>query len=241
VTKKWFFINNQRYQAQKNMQIDLSILEKAMIDSIAPVLRIYSWSPPALSLGCNQKIATINETLAREYDYDIVHRPTGGRALFHQGDICYSFVINKAMLKMGHNVSGSYKEISAALIEALKYAGIENVKIGASDKIYTKSPACMAISTGADLEYKGKKISGSAQLRKNDYILQHGTILLNQDFSLAAKMLHVDDEALNCINVSDILKREMPAEEIATYIKHGFETTFECQFTSMKSLIKDCS
>ena len=59
----------------------------------------------------------------------------------------------------------------------------------------------MLISTGADLCYEGKKLIGSAQCRKNGYILQHGSILYDYDKSLLEKIFH---EEVNTDSITSI-------------------------------------
>ena len=109
-------------------------------------------------------------------------RLTGGRALLHDQEITYSFVCNQKFLKNGTSVIESYKEISQILIEAFKSLGIE-LNLG-GDAVHTKHDYCMLVSTGADLNYNGKKLIGSAQVRKKGYILQHGSILYDYNKQL---------------------------------------------------------
>lgn len=227
---RWNFLNTPQGNAYENMEMDLSMLYKSIETSSCPILRIYQWKPSAVSLGCNQNTDDVNIEFCKENNIDIVKRPTGGRAVFHQGDVTYSFVISSKLLKDGDSVNKSYKEISSALILGLKELGVNDVYIAESTIPYTKSKACMAISTGADLEYRGHKIAGSAQLRKNGYILQHGSILLNQDFELAAKILNVPVNSMNCINVVDILGVLPSYSLIAESIKRGFESKFAIKF-----------
>ena len=80
----------------------------------------------------------------------------------------------------------------------------------------------MATYTGADIEYNGKKIAGSAQFRKRNTILQHGSILIHQDFARLAQVFGVFEEDLNCINLTEILKTTVPYEKLSLSIKKGF-------------------
>ena len=59
----------------------------------------------------------------------------------------------------------------------------------------------MLISTGADLCYEGKKLIGSAQCRKQGYILQHGSILYNYNKNLLEKIFKetIDTSEITCI------------------------------------------
>ena len=59
----------------------------------------------------------------------------------------------------------------------------------------------MQIATGADLCYQGKKLIGSAQFRKDGYILQHGSILFDYDKELLENLF---DEKINADTITCI-------------------------------------
>ena len=89
--------------------------------------------------------------------------------------------------KNGCSVIESYKEISQILIKAFQKVGIE-LDFGGVKKYKGHLDYCMLVSTGADLCWNGKKLIGSAQFRKNDYILQHGSILYDYKIDLLEKI-----------------------------------------------------
>lgn len=228
--QKGKFIDLTYQSVSENMKKDLWWLETAIKTQCGPVLRIYGWEPAGITLGRNQTLDSINLNYCRSRNIEITNRPTGGRAVYHQGDISYCFIIRASLLENSASIRGAYKEISSALLEALKLMGIASASISESNNAYTKSAACMAISTGADLEYQGKKLAGSAQFRKQGYVLQHGSILIEQDFSTAAHVLGVQPSEMNCVNVSDIINPAPGFQTIAGHIKTGFEACFEIKF-----------
>lgn len=169
---------------QINMDIDSQLLDNAIQKQIKePVFRLYGWMPACVSLGRNQDEGFLNEKLLEKYNIDVVRRLTGGRALLHDNEITYSFVCPVSYLEHGEHVVSSYKEISQILIDKFKKIGI-NLDFGTSKSVKTGFDYCMLISTGADLCYNNKKLIGSAQCRKNGYILQHGSILYDYDRKL---------------------------------------------------------
>ncbi len=171
-----------------NMKIDSELLDKSIKEnSNEPIFRLYGWKPACVSLGRNQKSDFINENFLNSYGIDIVRRLTGGRALLHDDEITYSYVCPASILKNGQNVVESYKEISQILIDKLKKLDIV-LDFGAQKQRNTHFDYCMLLSTGADLCYQGKKLIGSAQYRKNGYILQHGSILYDYDRALIEKL-----------------------------------------------------
>lgn len=169
---------------QVNMDIDSELLENAIVQGIKkPIFRLYGWEPACVSLGRNQDDNFLNNELLKKHNIDVVRRLTGGRALLHDNEITYSFVCPVSYLENGEHVVSSYKEISQILIDKFKKLGIE-LEFGTSKSVKTGFDYCMLISTGADLCYENKKLIGSAQCRKNGYILQHGSILYDYDKNL---------------------------------------------------------
>lgn len=155
------------------MQIDSELLDNAILEQEKEtIFRLYAWSPKCISLGRNQK-----DDFIKGKSIDVVKRLTGGRALLHDNEITYSCVMPA---QEGMSVNDSYKQISGILINFFKTLGVE-LDFGENKKISTKFDYCMLISTGADVCYQGKKIIGSAQFRKQGYILQHGSILFDYD------------------------------------------------------------
>ena len=195
------FIPYEVKTGSENMCIDGELLEKAVQTGFKEaIFRLYGWSPACVSLGRNQKDDFLAKDLLKSLNIDTVRRLTGGRALLHDKELTYSFICPVEYLKHGENVKESYKEISEFLITKLDKIGI-HTDFGGQKPVNTKFDYCMLLSTGADLCYKGKKLIGSAQCRKNGYILQHGSILLDYDRELLEKIFkeEVDTDEITSI------------------------------------------
>lgn len=195
------FIPYKVKTGSENMCIDGELLEKAVQTGFKEaIFRLYGWSPACVSLGRNQKDDFLAKDLLKSLNIDTVRRLTGGRALLHDKELTYSFICPVEYLKHGENVKESYKEISEFLITKLDKIGI-HTDFGGQKPVNTKFDYCMLLSTGADLCYKGKKLIGSAQCRKNGYILQHGSILLDYDRELLEKIFkeEVDTDEITSI------------------------------------------
>ncbi|MBR6302130.1 lipoate--protein ligase family protein [bacterium] len=176
------------YDGKKNMDIDAQLLEDAISSHQEDaVFRLYGWNPPCISLGRNQDDNFLDKDFLKKNNIDVVRRLTGGRALLHDNEITYSFICPVEYLENGEHIVSSYKEISQILIDKFKKLGIE-LDFGTAKPVKTGFDYCMLISTGADLCYKNKKLIGSAQCRKNGYILQHGSILYDYDKELLEKI-----------------------------------------------------
>lgn len=184
-----------------NMQIDADLLESAICNQIKePIFRLYGWSPACISLGRNQDDSFLDREFLKVNNIDVVRRLTGGRALLHDDEITYSYICPVSYLEHGDHIVSSYKEICNILIDKFKLLGIE-LDFGGSKKINSKLDYCMSISTGADLCFQNKKLIGSAQCRKNNYILQHGSILYDYNKELLEKVFKekVDSSSITTI------------------------------------------
>lgn len=198
------FIPYEVKTGAENMQIDSDLLDWAIDTQFKDaIFRLYGWSPACISLGRNQKDDFINQQLIKDNNIDVVRRLTGGRALLHDDELTYSFICPVDYLEHGENVVESYKEISQILIDKLGAIGI-HTDFGAQKAVKTKFDYCMLISTGADLCYQGKKLIGSAQCRKNGYILQHGSILMDYNKDLLEKIFDEKVETTEVTCIKDI-------------------------------------
>lgn len=186
------------------MQIDSDLLDNAIKKQVKePIFRLYGWSPACVSLGRNQKDDFVDQEFLKSCGIDVVRRLTGGRALLHDDEITYSYVCPVSSLKHGENVVESYKEISQILINAFAKLGIE-LDFGGTRKSQGHKDYCMLVSTGADLCWNGRKLIGSAQFRKEGYILQHGSILYDYNKSLLEKIFKEKVDTSSIVSVKEI-------------------------------------
>lgn len=186
------------------MQIDSDLLDNAIKKQVKePIFRLYGWSPACVSLGRNQKDDFVDQEFLKSCGIDVVRRLTGGRALLHDDEITYSYVCPVSSLKHGENVVESYKEISQILINAFAKLGIE-LDFGGTRKPQGHKDYCMLVSTGADLCWNDRKLIGSAQFRKEGYILQHGSILYDYNKSLLEKIFKEKVDTSSIVSVKEI-------------------------------------
>ena len=152
-----------------------------------PVLlaRTYQWQRPTVSLGVHQPASDYARLQARFCSVSArpvawVRRPTGGRAIFHDRDISFSFVCNASALLQGR-VADSYRVLCGLLAQTLQAVGIDARPCTQSprDRDYTRSPICFETHTASDLfGANGQKVSGGAQLRRAGGLLHQGTVFL---------------------------------------------------------------
>ncbi|MCK7484455.1 MAG: lipoate--protein ligase family protein [Bacillus subtilis] len=213
------------------MDVDTRLLHSSISESLQePVLRLYGWENPTVTTGRNQSLKGLNLDYCSENNIKIVKRPTGGRALLHDNELTYSFICPCEFLKSGNSVISSYKEISEALIIGFKKLNIE-LNFPEYKKVQVKDGYCMSISTGSDLNYKGEKFIGSAQYRAKNYILQHGSIILDINKALLASIFRDCDFSSGFTTLKQITEEMPNIETIANSIKQGFEEKFELKFS----------
>ena len=207
------FIPYSVYNGQKNMDIDSELLEEAISNQLDyPIFRLYGWEPACISLGRNQDESFIDKEFLSENNIELVRRLTGGRALLHDKEITYSYICPVSYLKHGEHIISSYKEICEILIKKFHKLGID-LTFGESKPVKTGFDYCMLISTGADLCYKNRKHIGSAQCRKQGYILQHGSILYDYNKPLLEKIFNESVSTDEIISIKEI-NSKLTLEEI---------------------------
>lgn len=185
----------------ENMAVDEAVMEGVISGTSLPTIRFYDWSPPTVSCGYNQIISKeVDLDLVTAQGYGFVRRPTGGRLVLHEDEVTYS-IIARCKGKLGGNVSESYYEISKALATGFRIIGVnvelEKGSLSSSHQRQDVNP-CFASSSRFELNYNRRKIVGSAQVRKEGVLLQHGSILLDHDQSkLAFLMPNIDTDKRN--------------------------------------------
>jgi lipoate-protein ligase A len=155
-----------------------------------PMLRLYRWSVPALSLGCHQQHWPEHWRAA---GVELVRRPSGGRAVLHAGELTYALV----MQPQQRNREAVYHHCCLWLQQALAKAG-EPLQFGqASARGAAQRSSCFATATAADLVTgDGSKRIGSAQLWRGQALLQHGSLLLNPPVGLWRQLFGADPPSL---------------------------------------------
>ena len=168
-------------------------LDEALMESVReggePVLRFYRWEPACLSLGRNQPAAGMyrEDRLAAE-GWDVVRRPTGGRAVLHDRELTYSVVTPSGMLG---SPRASYAAVNGALVAGLRRLGVPAVL---QPRTSTRAPVpslapCFRDPAEGEVVVEGRKLIGSAQYREGGVVLQHGSLLLEGDQRRVADLL----------------------------------------------------
>ena len=169
----WRLLKRQTADAYTNMSVDEAIMKARIENRVPNTLRLYQWSPSAVSIGRFQTLADeIHVQNCKTHGVDIVRRITGGGAVYHdsEGELTYSIVAKTADLGCKNlDLLSAYQKICNGLNEAVKILGTKAEYQPPDPK---RCP---------NLTISGKKISGNAQTSKKGVLLQHGTFLLDID------------------------------------------------------------
>jgi lipoate-protein ligase A len=196
-----------------NMAVDESILEHIGRSESPPTLRLYAWDPPCLSLGHAQPFADVDAARLRQRGWEIVRRLTGGRAILHTDELTYSIIAPPDEPSVAGSVLESYNRIAQALLLAVKNLEIPvEMKEGKADNGGTPNPVCFEVPSTYEITVNGKKLIGSAQARKKEGVLQHGSLPLSGDLTRICQALVFESESARDNAAKRLLDRATTVE-----------------------------
>lgn len=210
-----------------NMALDELLLARAAADG--PVLRVYSWLRPTLTLGYGQPAADVDFAACGRHGVDVTRRLTGGRAVLHHRELTYSVCVPAALVGGLRSITRAYALLSAGIGRGLAQFGLTAVcqPRHAARPAAKGDPACFAAALGGDLSVAGRKLVGSAQCHRHEAVLQHGSIPLEIDLDLLNACLHRPGEATGdwtCLAEHGLAPT---ARELAEALAAGFAPLFE--------------
>jgi len=156
-------------------------LEEVAAETVAAggpaTVRVYGW-PDVLSLGFAQDPESVDWAFCEREGIGVTRRPTGGGAIYHDavGDISYGIVVSAA--DVPGDLLTCYHELCEPVLESFDRLGVEAAFTErARDAAYR--PACYLRETNPAHDVvgpDGRKISGNAQYRQQDVVIQHGSL-----------------------------------------------------------------
>jgi len=178
------------------MAIDEAIAQAIAEGLVPPTLRFYAWEPPCVSMGRNQRYDSIDAARCLAKGYDIVRRPTGGRAILHTDELTYSVIAAPDHPLMVGLVLDSYLRLSGGLVAGLAKLGITAEPAPGTNRAGPDvSAACFEVPSAYEIVADGRKVLGSAQARRAKSVLQHGSLPLIGDLTRVVDCLAFTDEA----------------------------------------------
>lgn len=235
--RAWRLLETGARPGAWNMSCDVALLAAVERGAEPPVLRLYGWDPPAVSLGRHQPDPD-PQALARlaALGVDWVRRPTGGRAVYHgalETELTYSVVARLDEPPLAGGLAFAYRRIHEALAAGLVRLGAEPAFAGAPTHRAPRPVsrlACFAASVPWEIVANGRKLVGSAQRRGRKALLQHGSIPLAGDQRPLEEAWPGALDPGTVTTVSAAAGRTVSFGEAADAIAAGFAETFQIEF-----------
>jgi lipoate-protein ligase A len=236
MTFEFRLLIDRDHDGATNMARDEAISRAVSEGKQPPTLRLYGWVPPAVSLGQSQRISSVNEAACKSAGVGIVRRATGGLAILHTDELTYSIALPIAHPLAEGDVMTSYRRIAGAIVEALKRLGVHDAnadRVAKEDK--ATGPVCFEAPSDYEVVGGGKKLVGSAQWRRVDGVLQHGSLPLIGDIARVCALL-IDAPAAEKVRehaatLKDVLGHEVSWDAVAAVWQEAFADVLGIRFT----------
>ncbi|HEY59590.1 MAG TPA: lipoate--protein ligase family protein [Anaerolineae bacterium] len=238
-SNEWRLIIHTPAEGAWNMAVDEAILESVCNYVQKPTLRLYAWNPYCVSLGHAQPISDIDLTSLKNHGWQLVRRPTGGRAILHADELTYSVCAPLEEPLVSGSVLESYRRLSTALLKALQLLGIHAISKPKYNHQFKskKNPVCFEVPSDYEITCNGKKIIGSAQARKKYGVLQHGAIPIYGDLTRIIEVLAFSNKnnknrseerlKVHAGTLEYYLKRRIPWKDVSQAVIEGFKLALE--------------
>lgn len=220
------------------MAIDEAILYALAAGQSWPTIRFYQWQPACLSLGYNQKWTDVDVPACQQRGVTWTRRATGGKAILHTDELTYSLIADKNEPRIVGGILRSYKILSQGLLRGLQHLGLEAEQ--AEKRPQPRSRAdrqgavCFDTPAQYEITWQGKKLIGSAQVRRKNMVLQHGTLPLHGNLNRILDILHLTDEERQrqetilpqrATTLEQALGHRVSFDDVASALTSGFRET----------------
>jgi len=246
---RWSVIISAAATGAWNMALDEAILEAVVTHQAPPTLRLYAWQPPCLSLGQAQPYRDVDRTALTAAGWDLVRRPTGGRAILHTDELTYSVSAPQHEPRVAGSILESYRRLSAALLLALQIMHLParaDQQYPLPEGAQQNGAVCFEVPSNYEITVEGKKLIGSAQARRLGGVLQHGSLPLYGDLTRITQVLAYPNEQIrkaasnrliaHATTVEKILKRPPTWQEAANAFQKAFETALDLELVQSEPL-----
>jgi lipoate-protein ligase A len=249
----WRLLITPPLDGASNMAIDEAILHTLADGEGLPTLRFFQWDPPCLSLGYNQHWHDVDIAACQRLGYTWTRRPTGGKAILHTDEATYSLIVPQDDPRIQGGVVESYRVLSLGLLRGLVNLGVEAQQASKEDVVVQKQalgqqqagrggPVCFDTPSRYEITWNGKKLIGSAQLRRRKIVLQHGSLplygnlnrildalaLTGEDYARQAKLLPE-----RAITLEQVLGHVLSVEQVFDALARGFAQQLDLTLVAM--------
>ena len=230
-------IYDGQHDGATNMARDEAISRAVSAGTQLPTVRFYAWSPAAISLGLSQRMLSVDEAQCAADGVGIVRRATGGLAILHTDEFTYSMSLPIKHPIADGDVMTSYRRIAAAIVQALKALGVADAnadRVAKEDK--ATGPVCFEAPSDYEVVGGGKKLVGSAQWRRVDGVMQHGSLPLYGDITRVCGYLVGAPDVVkvrqHAHTLRNVLGRDVSWDEVAEAWRRSFTDMLGIHFAS---------
>jgi lipoate-protein ligase A len=240
---QWRLLHHPPAHGSWNMAVDEALLARVIAGQSPPVLRLYAWEPACLSLGQAQPAMDVDRERLAGTGWELVRRPTGGRAILHIDELTYAVIAPVSEPRVQGTLLESYLKLSAALKSALGVLGLmvtAREDAGAAQAARSRNPVCFEEPSSYEILFDNKKILGSAQARRGNAFLQHGALPLAGEITRITQVLAFPDEATRAaaagkldaraLTLETALGWAVPWDEAADALVAGFRQALGIDF-----------
>ncbi|HBB24755.1 MAG TPA: hypothetical protein DCZ59_00660 [Bacteroidetes bacterium] len=184
-------------RGEDNMRLDVELADRVRNGAAPATMRLYTWDPWCVSLGKHQPLSAVVQSDIEAHGYDVVHRPTGGRAVLHADEVtyCVCVPVNDSL-----EARRMYAEIHTLLYGALQVVCPELMFAAIDSDLRTHyassgpmGQACFTSHARTEILWHGRKVVGSAQRVIDGVLLQHGSILCGAGHERLADVVTATD------------------------------------------------
>ncbi|WP_435551557.1 lipoate--protein ligase family protein [Natrinema sp. CGMCC1.2065] len=180
--RDWRLIRDEPRDGATQMALEEIAARTALEDGLRTV-RTYSWEPSTLSLGYRQDADTVDWDFCEREGIDVTRRQTGGGGIYHDRYADISYTIVAPADEVPGDLMDCYELFCEPILEAFDRLGVDaDFAAAEQDAIYHPSCYLRDINPAHDIVAPAgagadaRKISGNAQYRQRDVVIQHGSI-----------------------------------------------------------------
>jgi lipoate-protein ligase A len=225
-TTRWRLIVDGRGDAAWNMALDEATLQRAAPDAVT-TLRFFDWERPAITIGyAIDAPASLFLDECERRGVPVVRRVTGGGIVLHGSDLTYAVTFPRSAIAPGEGLIETYRTINRAFADALQRFGVESALLDEATKSGRPAGACFARPTRYDLVVGDKKLVGNAQRRRGQWLLNHGSMLLDDGYRALLPLLRDEAEAAafaeNSVTLSSLVRTLPSRDDLIGAIAESF-------------------
>jgi lipoate-protein ligase A len=234
--QKWRFFNTGSLSGPENMAFDDALLQSFDPLRSLPVLRLYGWSAPTLSLGRFQNAEDVLKLdCCRDAGVPVVRRISGGGVIYHTGELTYSIVCAPHHIPVADSIKETYRLLTGFLLRFYRDLGLKADfavdSVAGGGGLGERTPFCFAGRESFDILVEGRKIGGNAQRRLKNVIFQHGSVPLID--ALLDGVVFLRDrpsglkERVTCLAAEGVA---IDPEILVKYVEEAFCSHFNAEF-----------